>query len=56
VARSAPVGEWTYAVASGADDQVGFAGDRPNRVHRFDVAKKALPVSVPLAPAPAAAQ
>ncbi len=56
VARSAPVGEWLYAVAFGADDQVVFAGDWQGRVHRFDVAKKALTVSVPLAPAPAATQ
>jgi WD40 repeat protein len=51
VAKSAPVGEWLYALAFGGDASVVFAGDWQGRVHRFDVAKKTLSASLPLAPA-----
>jgi WD40 repeat protein len=50
-AKSAATGEWLYAVAFGADDNVVFAGDWQGRVHRLDVASRQLTATVPLATA-----
>jgi WD40 repeat protein len=51
VAKSAPAGDWLYAVAFGASDDEVFAGDWQGRVHRFGVKEKDLTAVTPLAPA-----